>query len=590
MEQNGHTQSEGEKPGSDSVAPSSTQEAAAPLPQASPPRTTSTAKGWRFWAVFPALCVTTLLAAVESTVVATAMPFIANEIGAGDSYVWIVNVYLLTSCAFLPLIGQLANIWGRRYLMIAVICLFALGSGIAGGSTNVAMMIAGRAIQGMGGGGVNLVIMLIVGDLVPLRERGKYMGAIFMFFTLGTAMGPFIGGAIVERSNWRWVFYINLPIAGLALLLHILFLQVNFNRQGSLSEKLKRIDYMGNLILVLSVVAVLIALSWGGARYPWGSYQVIVPFVLGLVGLVAFHFYEMAPWVKAPVLPERLFKRRTPAAALIIAFIDFMMLYWLIFFFPVYLQAVKGLSPIQSGVQFLPSSAISVFTGTASGFILSKWGRYRPMHFISFVLMAIGLGLFSRFDKDTSKAEYIGIQVIFALGLGLLMTSNLPAVQADLPEADAGVSAAAFNFMRSYGAIWGVSIPAAIFNARCDAESWRISDPVIRSQLTGGKAYDFVSRSGDTILNSTSNVQSEVVDVYTRSLRLTWQISLAFALLGFLLVFVEKEISLRKTLDTEFGLKDAKKKNSDSDVEAVQTPPKAEAQGNAAQNGGSDAH
>ncbi|KAI1844905.1 hypothetical protein JX265_009531 [Neoarthrinium moseri] len=573
MEKDAQSQSETDKPRSDLEPPSPTKETAAPAPPA--PATVNQAKGWRFWAVFPALCVTTLLAAVESTVVATAMPFIANEIGAGDSYVWIVNVYLLTSCAFLPLIGQLANIWGRRYLMIAVICLFALGSGIAGGSTNVAMMIAGRAIQGMGGGGVNLVIMLIVGDLVPLRERGKYMGAIFMFFTLGTAIGPFIGGAIVERSNWRWVFYLNLPIAGLALLLHILFLQVKFNRQGSLSEKLRRIDYIGNLILILSIVSVLIALSWGGARYPWASYQVLVPFILGFVGLAAFHFYEAAPWVKAPVLPERLFLRRTPAAALIIAFIDFMLLYWLIFFFPVYLQAVKGLSPIQSGVQFLPSSAISVFTGTASGFLLSKWGRYRPMHFASFVLMVIGLGLFSRFDKDTSKAEYIGIQVIFALGLGLLMTSNLPAVQADLPEADAGVSAAAFNFMRNYGAIWGVSIPAAIFNARCDAESWRVSDPALRAQLSGGKAYDFVTRYADAALNATSNVQGEIVEVYTRALRMTWQVSLAFALLGFLLVFVEKEISLRKTLDTEYGLKEKKKPGADVEAVPTSTEPKA---------------
>lgn len=183
--------------------------------------------------------------------------------------------------------------------------------------------------------------------------------------------------------------------------------------------------------------------------------------------------------------------------------------------------------------------------------------------------MAIGLGFFSRFDKNTSKAEYIGIQVIFALGLGLLMTSNLPAVQADLPEADAGVSAAAFNFMRSYGAIWGVSIPAAIFNARCDVESWRISDPAIRVQMTGGKAYDFVTRSSEAILNSTANVHSEIVDVYTRSLRMTWQVSLGFALLGFLLVFLEKEISLRKTLDTEYGLKDAKKKRSNADADAL---------------------
>ncbi|PNY23686.1 Uncharacterized protein TCAP_06361, partial [Tolypocladium capitatum] len=551
---------------SDEVGTASPKEA----PAAAAP--TSPRKGWRFWAVFPSLCVTTLLAAVESTVVSTALPSIVHEINAGDSYVWILNVYLLTSCAFLPLIGQMANIWGRRYVMIAVVCIFTLGSGIAGGSSSLTMMIVGRAIQGIGGGGVNLVIQLIVCDLVPLRERGNYMGAIFLFFTVGTAMGPFIGGAIVERANWRWVFYINLPIAGAALVLHILFLRVKHNKQGSLSEKLRRIDYIGNLILVLSVSSVLIALSWGGARYSWGSYHVIVPLALGFVGLVLFHAYEIAPWVKVPILPERLFKRRTPAAALVIAFLHFLLLYYLILFLPVYFQAVKGLSPIQSGIDFLPSSVISVCTGVISGRILSMTGRYRLMHFIAFAFLSIGLGLFSRFDANTSKAEYIGIQVIFALGLGLLMTSNLPAVQADLPDSDAAVSAAAFNFMRSYGAIWGVSVPAAIFNARCSAEAWRVSDPALRSRLGGGSAYGFVTSSARDSLDLSPQVRGEVVDVYTRSLRMTWQVSLLFALLGFLLVYCEKEITLRNTLDTEYGLEDKKKDKAAQDAEVGHAP------------------
>jgi EmrB/QacA subfamily drug resistance transporter len=550
-------------------APAAESAAVADQPAAdTAPAVTSTKKGWRFWAVFPALCITALLAAVESTVVSTALPSIVHEISAGEDYVWILNVYLLTSCAFLPLIGQMSNIWGRRSIMILVVCLFALGSGIAGGSTNLAMLIAGRAIQGIGGGGVNLVIQLIVCDLVPLRERGNYMAAIFLFFTIGTAMGPFIGGIIVERTSWRWVFYINLPIAGAALVLHVLFLRLHHERTGSLSEKLRRIDYAGNAILMMSVVSVLIALTWGGTRYSWGSYRIVVPLVLGLLGIIGFHIYEMAPWVKVPILPERLFKRRTPAAALVIAFIDFLLLYWLTIFLPVYLQAVKGRSPLQSGVDFLPSSLISVFTGVVSGRLLSVTGRYKAMHFVSFIFMSLGLGLFSRFDADTSKAEYIGIQIIFALGLGFLMTSNLPAVQADLPDSDAAVSAAAFNFMRSYGAIWGVSIPSAIFNARCSQEAWRISDPVVRGHLSGGDAYGYVTSSARQGLDVPAEVQAEVVDVYTRSLRLLWQVGLAFSLLGFILVFFEKEILLRTTLDTKYGLKEKEKDKSEPEVES----------------------
>lgn len=473
----------------------------------------------------------------------------------------------------MPILGQMADIWGRRYLMILVVVLFALGAGIAGGANNLAMIVAGRAIQGIGGGGVNFIVQLVVCDLVPLRERGNYMGILFLFFTVGTAMGPFIGGAIVERASWRWVFWINLPIAGAALVLHFLFLHVKYDKQGTLAEKLKRIDWLGNLLLVASVVAVQIALSWGGTRFSWSSANVLVPLVLGLVGLVAFHLYEMAPWVKSPTLPERLFKRRTPAVALVIAFIDAMLLYWDSYFLPVYFQAVKGFSPITSGVDFLPTSVISVFMGVVCGALLSKFGRYRPLHFLAFAFMSIGLGLFSRFDAGTSEPEYIGIQVIFALGIGFLIASNLPAVQADLPDSDAAVSAAAFNFMRGYGGIWGVAVPAAIFNAQCDAEAWRVADAAVRAHLSRGQAYGFItSTQGGGVSGLSPETHAQVIDVFTRALSMTWKVGLAFSLLGFLLVFAEKEIVLRTTLETEYGLKEAdEEKGKQADPEAGQT-------------------
>jgi len=167
----------------------------------------STKKGWRFWAIFPALMLVSLLVAVESTVTSTALSSIVHDLDAGHLYIWFVNAYFLTSAAFLPLFGQLSDIFGRRWVFISVVAIFTLGSGISGGATNATMLIAGRAVQGIGGGGINLLIELIVSDLVPLRERGNYMSLLFAFFALGTAVGPFFGGILVERSSWRWVFW-----------------------------------------------------------------------------------------------------------------------------------------------------------------------------------------------------------------------------------------------------------------------------------------------------------------------------------------------------------------------------------------------
>lgn len=451
--------------------------------------------------------------------------------------------------------------------MISVICLFALGSGIAGGSSNLAMLIAGRAIQGIGGGGISFLLQLIVCDLVPLRERGTYMGSVLLFFMVGTATGPLIGGAIVERTSWRWVFYINLPISGIALILNALFLKLKYKNEGSLRDKIKRIDFTGNLLLTLAVISVLIALSWGGSRYPWTSYKVLLPLILGLVGLVVFHLYETMPRVDVPVLPERFFKRRTPAAALLVAFLQFFTMYYSILGLPIYFQGVKGQSPLESGISFLPISTLSVFTGIITGMIMSKTGRFKMLHFAAFVFKAIAMGLFSRFDINTTTAEYICVQLIFALGIGCLATSGLPAVQADLSDADAALSTAAYDFMRAYGAIWGVSVPAAIFNSRSSIESWRVSDPAVRSILSSGSAYEFVTLANGRSSSLTPEVLDEVSGVFSRAMRLTWLVGLAFCFMGFLLVFIEKDIVLRGTLETEFGMEDKKGETSTMDKE-----------------------
>ncbi|KAI0109859.1 major facilitator superfamily domain-containing protein [Daldinia grandis] len=328
-------------------------------------RASSASHGWRFWAIFLALSITSLLSAVESTVTSTAMPVIASALDAGELYVWFVNAYTLSSTALLPLYGQIADIFGRRWLTIATVAIFALGSGISGGATSAGMLIAGRAIQGAGGGGINLMIEMIVCDLVPLRNRGKFMGIIFGVFAIGTSLGPFIGGAIAANTTWRWVFWINLPIAAIALFLLVAFLHVNYDREPSVMNRLRRIDFTGNFILVASVTSILIALAYGGTLYPWSSWRIILPLVLGFVGLGLFVAFESSRWCPEPMTPPHLFQNRTSAVAFYLTFVHSLYAFWGLYFLPVYFQGVQLHNPTISGALLLPTVVTTVPGGIA---------------------------------------------------------------------------------------------------------------------------------------------------------------------------------------------------------------------------------
>lgn len=370
----------------------------------------------------------------------------------------------------------------------------------------------------------------------------------------------------MSKSNiTSQVFYINLPISGVALVLLVLFLQVNYNKTTTFKEKVKRIDYVGNAILIAGIVSMLLALSWGGTIHAWSSYKVIVPLIMGFLGMVLFHVWEALPWCIEPTVPPHIFSNRTTSTALVLAFIHNMLTFWIIYFLPLYFQAVLGSSSTISGVQLLPTAVLSVPFGIATGIIITKTGRYRPIHFIAFALMTVGLGLFTLLDKNSSAAKWVIFQMIAAVGMGLLLTGILPAVQVDLAEKDVGAATASYAFMRSYGAIWGISIPAAIFNSQFSSLSYRITDADVRESLSGGAAYSSVT---STVVNSFPPlIKDEVVGVYTDSLKMVWQVAIAFAGLSFLLVFIEKEIKMRTTLETEYGIKETQKVKENEHVE-----------------------
>ena len=433
------------------------------------------------------------------------------------------------------------------------VAIFTIGSAISGSANSTTMLIAGRVVQGVGGGGLSVMTQLIVSDLVSVRERGTYIGIIFAVFGLGTMIGPVLGGVIVQHTTWRWIFYLNLPIGGATLCLQFFFLQVTYKKVMSLKAKAQKIDWIGNALLVGSVTSILIALSWATTRFPWSSWRILVPLSIGFAGTTAFHVFEASKLCIQPIIPPRLFTNRTCAAAMILTFAQSMLIFWRIYFLPVYFQSVMKASTGRSGVLLLPTVTVGIPVAIISGRVLSQTGRYKPMHIVAVAIMTVAAGLFTLLDSASNLAEIIMWQVIGAVGAGSLLTTLLPAAQADLPQNLVAPITATWAFMRSYGSIWGIAIPSAIFNARFEDLDHRISDPTVRSQLAGGGGY---AHASDSYINTLSDsTQKAVISVYSDSLKLVWQVALGFSALCVVLPFFEKEVAMRKTVQSDFKLK-----------------------------------
>ena len=517
---------------------------------------------WRFWAIIASLGITGMLSALEGTIIISALPTITQALGGGNSYIWVPNAYLLASVATLPLFAQASNIFGRRSLLLGAVATFMLGSGLSGGASSMEMLIAGRTVQGLGGGGINLLVETVVTDIVPLRERGKYMSLVMIGATIGATLGPFLGGIITDQSTWRWVFYLNLPIGGVAFVALFVFLRVSHTQGTTWKQRFRRIDFSGNLIFIASIVAVLIAVTWGGTEYEWETFHVVVPLMLGFLGMALFTAFEWTPMLcPEPSFPKLLVSNRTSAAALGLTFVHAIVTYWTYYFLPVYFQAVKRQSAMHSGVDTLPTFAGGLLFALVGGILLSKLGRYKPLHLAGFAVFTIAFGLLSLLKADSSPAAWVFFQLIAASGSGILVGILLPAVQAPLDQSLVATSTGLWSFARYFGCIWGVPIPSAIFNNECARLATNLSDQDIAFKLTGGRAYQyataaFLDRIPDLAL------REEVVQIFASALRMVWLIGIAFAAIGLLLVLVEKEIPLSNTLSTEFGV-DAKKRSDE---------------------------
>lgn len=504
---------------------------------------------YRFWGIFAALCILSFISALDVAIITTALPKITADIGGSTQYVWIANSFVVASSVLQPLVGQLANIFGRKSPLIVCVALFALGSGVAGGANNPGMLIAGRTVQGVGAGGIYVLLDIVCCDLVPLRERGKYVGLMNSWAGIAAGIGPVLGGALAD-SNWRWIFYLNIPICGLALGVILLFMRLKTGAQDKSISKFRQIDYLGNLIFIPSMIALLYGLVMGGIEHPWSSWRIILPLVIGVVGWISFHIQQL--YTNVPSVPMRLFSNRTSATAYVLTFTSSILVQALSYFLPVFFQAIFGTTVLQSGVKFLPFAIGTLVFAIVAGVLLSQFGAYRPLHGTAFALSAIAFGLLTILDTSTEK--WVIFQLIAGAGSGIILSCLLPAIMAALPESDVAAASAVYSFVRTFGYIWGVTMPSIIFNGVFNKNLSLISQSSLRDQLRDGAAYSFASEMHRIRHTLDPRVLSEVIEVYMRSLRAIWWVGLGISIASFFAVFLQRGLELRQDLETEYGL------------------------------------
>lgn len=406
--------------------------------------------------VFPALLLVMLLAALDQTIMSTALPTIVGEFGGLDKLSWVVTAYLLTSTIVVPLYGKFGDLFGRRLVLQVAIVLFLVGSALCGLAQNMIQLVVLRGLQGLGGGGLLVTTIAAIGDLIPPKERGRYQGIFGGVFGLATIIGPLMGGAIVEHWSWRWIFYINVPLGLLALA------AIGIAFKPHTAHVKHEIDYAGAGFLAGALICIILFTSEGGATLPWSSPQLWLTLLLGLI--FAYGFVHEQRGAAEPLMPLVLFRERIFVLSSTISFIVGFGLFGAVTFIPLYLQVVKGSSPSTAGLQMLPMMAGMLVTSIASGRIISKIGKYRVFPIVGMALASAGMLLLAHLRISTDVRVMYGYMALLGFGLGMVMQVLVLAAQNAVEYRYLGVVTSGVTMFRSIGGSVGVATFGAIFS------------------------------------------------------------------------------------------------------------------------------
>jgi EmrB/QacA subfamily drug resistance transporter len=481
---------------------------------------------------FGGLLLAMLLASLDQTIVSTALPTIVGELGGLDQLSWVVTAYLLAATVTMPLWGRISDLYGRKTLFQAAIGVFLTGSALSGAAQTIGELIAFRALQGLGAGGLMTLAMAIVADIISPRERGRYQGYIQMVFVLASVAGPLLGGLFVDHLSWRWVFYVNLPIGAVALAVISSSLHLPVRRGEP------RIDYVGAALLAAGLTCVLLVTTWGGQQYAWQSAEIVTLGIVAVVVLAAFVVQERR--VAEPLLPLRLFGDAVFNVVTPVLFLTTCAFFAAIVFVPLFLQVVVGTSATGSGLLLLPLLLAAATSTAASGRVISRTGRYKRFPVTGLALMAVGLVLLSQMNAATSRTTVSIFLVVFGLGFGMVSQVLTLAVQNAVDRRDIGVATASANLFRALGGSVGVALFGAIFASRLDV--W------LPRELPAGAAHvdaHSLQASPDALQSTPVAVQEGIAHAVAHSLQTVFLVAAPVAALGLLLVLFLREVPLR---------------------------------------------